>query len=312
MRPSVGSKTTLNMAALLSLGNDPVVASIYICAATGNATELAKYIATGHAVDECARVYGGPVTRYERPLHAAAMNGRVDCARLLVASGCRANTPDSERRTALRRAVDRGHASMVAVLLDGGGGDVDERDRDGGSLAHVAVARGDANTLEALLDAGHALDVPAGARLFFHPPLGLALSRGDAVLAEVLMRRGASVETGGARTEANAAAFELADAVAAEGGWAAFEARHRPITRRGLASIRALALRGRAHTRLPRGAEERRLHELLFGVEGPPSRACRRSATLPPRQLPGAAFDDVLPLIFSFAAAPERRRNGGF
>lgn len=55
------------------------------------------------------------------PLHGAALFGRAEMARWLLAHGADANSRNHEEKTPLQVALDRGHEDVAAVLRAGGG-----------------------------------------------------------------------------------------------------------------------------------------------------------------------------------------------
>jgi ankyrin repeat protein len=54
------------------------------------------------------------------PLHAAAVNGRLLCMRLLLQHGADVEATKTDGKSALHRAAEEGHLDCVLVLLEHG------------------------------------------------------------------------------------------------------------------------------------------------------------------------------------------------
>ena len=75
------------------------------------------------------------------PLHAAALTGHVDTARLFLEKGADIHARDEEGRTPLHRAALQGHREMVAFLL-ARGADRAARDKQGRTPLQLTDERG--------------------------------------------------------------------------------------------------------------------------------------------------------------------------
>ena len=75
------------------------------------------------------------------PLHYAARNGHVECARLLLRLGAVSDAMTNGGATALHRAAFGGH-TQVAVLLCDARADMARQDSDGDTPLHKAAAQG--------------------------------------------------------------------------------------------------------------------------------------------------------------------------
>jgi ankyrin repeat protein len=73
------------------------------------------------AADPNARTCSGAVT----PIHRAAYMGRDECVRLLLKHGADPRLQDSDGKTALHKAVERGHVNAAELILSAAEG-IDE------------------------------------------------------------------------------------------------------------------------------------------------------------------------------------------
>jgi len=128
------------------------------------------------------------------PLHEAAMQGRLDVARILLDRGAQVNAV-SAYNTPLHLAARAGHQDLVALLV-ARGADVQAREHRGLSPLDEAIALpGDwtpARTaiVTLLLQSGADLRGSDGRTT---PPLHQAVRRGNATLAELLLAHGADI-----------------------------------------------------------------------------------------------------------------------
>ena len=76
-----------------------------------------------------------------QPLHAAAANGNVEIARLLLDAGAPVDTPQPNGFTALHAAAFHGNTALALLLLERGAGRTARTD-EGKTPADIAAARG--------------------------------------------------------------------------------------------------------------------------------------------------------------------------
>ena len=86
----------------------------------------------------------------ESALGEAAFNDRLEVAALLIQSGSKMNLPGQDGCTPLHWAAERGSAAMVNLLV-AGGADVKARRTDGGTPLQRGLAANKAETVDALL-----------------------------------------------------------------------------------------------------------------------------------------------------------------
>jgi uncharacterized protein len=123
-------------------------------------------------------------------LMVAAMAGKTDTSKLLLANGARVNDKTKLGRTALTWASWRGMTDTVKALL-GAGADVNSRDKRGVSPLNYAVQKGRTETVLVLLNAGANPN-------FHHTESGQtalidAVMRGYIDIVRVLLEHGADV-----------------------------------------------------------------------------------------------------------------------
>jgi ankyrin repeat protein len=123
------------------------------------------------------------------PLHAAAMLGRKDIARLLVASGVDVNSADATGQTPLHYAALCGSREVAEILLTNHA-DANVRNSVGGSPLHYAALFGSKEIAEMLL--AHRADVNA-VNNRGQTPLHTAAYRGCLDVLNVLLANGADV-----------------------------------------------------------------------------------------------------------------------
>lgn len=85
------------------------------------------------------------------PLMIAAVKGYVDVARLLLEHGAEPNRADVYSWTPLMRAVYEQRPRMVRLLVENDRTDVNRAGENGVTALHLAVARGDVDTVRVLL-----------------------------------------------------------------------------------------------------------------------------------------------------------------
>ena len=84
-------------------------------------------------------------------LIAAAENGHLDIAKLLLEKGANANAIDAEGWTPLMFAAQNGHSEMAQLLL-ARGAEINERDDDGWNALMLAAHRGHTQTVRLLIE----------------------------------------------------------------------------------------------------------------------------------------------------------------
>ena len=143
-------------------------------------------------------------------LHVATITSQVDAAQLLLTRGASPHKRAAEFQngTALHAAAHEGNVKMARVLL-AAGAPVGATDDDGGSALHTAVTAGDAAVTRLLLDAGAPVDLANGKGF---TALHLASQFGNEELIRVLVAGGADVNalaigSGAGRTALHVAAF---------------------------------------------------------------------------------------------------------
>ncbi len=120
-------------------------------------------------------------------IHVFARAGDNDLLREMVAAGADIEARDKEGRTALRWAVDLGHAKSVEFLL-GAGADKEARDAKGHTALQTAAAMGYFEVARVLLSAGADSNVEKNTGA---TPLHLAAMKGNSEIVEALLKNGA-------------------------------------------------------------------------------------------------------------------------
>ena len=133
------------------------------------------------------------------PLHWAAVGGRVDVAKLLIARGVPVKAVNSQGETALHWAARGGCAEMVELLITSNQ-DVAVADRSGQTPLYCAAQNGHLEAARVLLS--HAADVNATDRFWNITPLLLAARMADnPALIRLLVEAGANVNAVDSRGE---------------------------------------------------------------------------------------------------------------
>jgi ankyrin repeat protein len=129
-------------------------------------------------------------------LHHAVRHERVEAARLLLNRGADAEAKDQEGYSALHAAAQVGNVMLVRQLLEHAAS-LESRcngfhyeSKDGCTPLHLAVGYGHADVMEILLDKGAEVDSKDAHK---QTPLHLATNRGYVEGSLILLRKGASV-----------------------------------------------------------------------------------------------------------------------
>lgn len=139
-------------------------------------------------LDAGAAVDAGDVDE-STPLDDAALTGNADVARLLVSRGADVNHRDNNGASPISFAVSGGREEIVDMLV-AAGAKLDHRNNDGTTLLHFATVRNQVDLAKRLLAAG--ADVNA-ARLNGETPLHWAAYARGTDVARILVDRGAQV-----------------------------------------------------------------------------------------------------------------------
>ena len=129
----------------------------------------------------------------DTPLHAAAYQGDLALARLLLERGADVNAANQGGLTPLHEAADSGRREMLELLLSRGASVSatfrnDNTDRI--TALHVATSRGNREAAELLLNHGAEVNARAGNGA---TPLHDAVTSGNREVVELLLQRGAEV-----------------------------------------------------------------------------------------------------------------------
>ena len=112
-----------------------------------------------------------------------------DILEVLIAYGANVNLKHRDGYTLLHWAIYKGNTDLLEVLI-AQGADVNAKNKDSSTPLHMAASRGDKDLLEVLIT--HGADVNVKDKDGF-TPLHVAASRGDKNLLEVLIAHGADV-----------------------------------------------------------------------------------------------------------------------
>ena len=93
-------------------------------------------------------------------LSYAADRGHEAIVEELIKSGAKADLKDKHQRTALYYASTNGHEHVATILLNNGGGKIDDKTGDGRNALHSAVEQGLDKLITSLLNTG--IDLDAG------------------------------------------------------------------------------------------------------------------------------------------------------
>jgi hypothetical protein len=123
------------------------------------------------------------------PLHIAAVNGKLETARLLLLQGAQINASDQFGCTPLHRAASNGHTGIVRLLLEQGA-DAYAQEYNGVSALHLASLHGHFPVVNLLFLQGVDINVQDKDG---YSPLFLATRSQNIHMIAVLISRGADV-----------------------------------------------------------------------------------------------------------------------
>ena len=150
---------------------------------------------------------------------------------ILATPGLDVNAPSDSGCTALHWAANCGHTACLKALL-AAGASVHSASGIFRTPLHNASEYGHTASVRALIAAGANVNIQDG---YTDSPFSLALISANLRVLKILLRAGADVDTGEfQRDEDNASAWDLVDAIRADGGWANYVARHPPTTFAGV------------------------------------------------------------------------------
>lgn len=145
----------------------------------------------GHYVTAGPADPGPPSLQYCTALHLAALQGQLEVAQVLLATGqCDVNAKSIEGATPLHMAAHAGHAQVVAALCRAPGAAPSSPDLQGRTPLHLAAARGHLGAVTELWARGAAIDA---CDLHGWAPLQYAARAGHAAVAAQLVIAGAQV-----------------------------------------------------------------------------------------------------------------------
>lgn len=160
--------------------------ALHLAAAEGHAPVVAELLRLGAGEPHLA----GGRRRYARtPLHEAAIHGRLDVCRLLVAAGLLVDCHTTRGRTPLMYAVSGGFEDVARFLAVDCGANADEQNEMGVTPLYLAAQDGNEDMVRLLVLETRA-DVNRSNRTR-HSPLHEAVAGGFASVAAFLMDHGA-------------------------------------------------------------------------------------------------------------------------
>ncbi len=123
---------------------------------------------------------------------ASIRDGQTEAVELFLASGLRADARGADGTPLFLLAVARGHAPVVARMLEAGADPQAMGEAGVGPALALAAGRGDREMVETLLEHGAAVDAREGQ--WGMTPLAVAAFRGHEAVARALLDAGASVD----------------------------------------------------------------------------------------------------------------------
>eukprot|EP00899_Mesostigma_viride_P024817 jgi/Mesvir1/551/Mv11404-RA.1 len=126
------------------------------------------------------------------PLFLAARTGRLDVVKHFVLFGVDLNERDKKGDTVLHIAVEYGHTEVVRFLLEAGANVKATRSITSHTALHTAAAKGDVDLVRVLLAGG--ADVNATASLSKQTALDLAVQNGHLEMVKCLIKAGTKLD----------------------------------------------------------------------------------------------------------------------
>ncbi|KAM4694612.1 ankyrin repeat domain-containing protein 6-like [Discoglossus pictus] len=131
------------------------------------------------------------VTKHGRtPLHLAANKGHLSVIQILLKAGCDLDIQDDGNQTALHRAAVVGHSDIIAALIQEGCA-LDRQDKDGNTALHEAAWHGFSQSVKLLVKAG--ANVLARNKAG-NTPLHLACQNGHSQSCRILLLAGSRAD----------------------------------------------------------------------------------------------------------------------
>ena len=129
--------------------------------------------------------------RSETPLHLAALTGKIDTVKTLIAEGANVNEPNSFGAGPLFEARHSKTSVQIATVLVASGAKVKARANDGDTPLHYMADDSETDVAKFLLDKGAD---PNAKNDEGETPLHITSKRGYAQMADVLIKNGANIE----------------------------------------------------------------------------------------------------------------------
>ncbi|KAL8859087.1 MAG: hypothetical protein Q9178_004350 [Gyalolechia marmorata] len=127
----------------------------------------------------------------QTPLHRATVDGNLPNVKLLLEAGAEVNLQDHDQVTALHIAITQGFDEIALLLLDQANIDINARSA---SVFQEAIARGNRPVVEMMMAKGAALNTEGGR---YGSVVQAAVYSGDLAMSEMLLKRMANVNLQG-------------------------------------------------------------------------------------------------------------------